>query len=364
MNIGFYIDEMNLRGVANSTYQFAYQNKKNLKNRSIIFYNKKNYRNKNNVIDKFKKKFKVIGISNFREIDNYKDKFFIEYIYVQKSGKKDNWVSKKIKTLVHCVYPQKLNQVHGNKYVYISEWLSENFSNKKIPFIPLITEVKKNKQNLRKILKIKKDQLVFGYHGGESSFDLKFVKTAIVDIIKKRKDIVFIFLNIKKFYKHSQIKFLKGSIDDNYKKKFINSCDAMIYARSLGESFGLSCGEFALENKKIISYKFNRHRSHYYNIPSKYFIEYSSYKSLIKIILNFKKNSLNYESKYKGYSYKKVIKVFQNKFLQNENLNKFNFIDYLKNYISFIKIGYYYLRHKLYNHYFNYFEMRFLKKNL
>ena len=41
MNIGFYIDEMNLRGVANSTYQFAYQNKINLKNKSIIFYNKK-----------------------------------------------------------------------------------------------------------------------------------------------------------------------------------------------------------------------------------------------------------------------------------------------------------------------------------
>ena len=157
---------------------------------------------------------------------------------------------------------------------------------------------------------------------------------------------------------------MKGSIDDNYKKKFINSCDAMIYARSLGESFGLSCGEFALENKKIISYKFNRHRSHCYNISSKYFKEYSSYKSLIKIILNFKKNNLNYKNKYKSYSHKKVIKVFQNKFFQNKNLNKFNFIDYLTNYISFIKIGYYYLRHKLYNHYFNYFEMRFLKKNL
>ena len=146
MNIGFYIDEMNLRGVANSTYQFAYQNKIKLKNKSIIFYNKKNYRNKNNVINKFKKKFKVIGISNFREIDNYKDKLFIEYIYVQKSGKKDNWVSKKIKTLIHCVYSQKLNQVHGNKYVYISEWLSENFFIFIFPFIPLITEVKKNKQ--------------------------------------------------------------------------------------------------------------------------------------------------------------------------------------------------------------------------
>ena len=28
------------------------------------------------------------------------------------------------------------------------------------------------------------------------------------------------------------------------KDHFLNTCDAMIYGRSLGESFGLSCGEF------------------------------------------------------------------------------------------------------------------------
>ena len=41
MNIAFYIDEMNYRGVSNSTYQFAFQNEKILKNKSIVFYNKK-----------------------------------------------------------------------------------------------------------------------------------------------------------------------------------------------------------------------------------------------------------------------------------------------------------------------------------
>ena len=48
----------------------------------------------------------------------------------QKSGEKNNWTSNKIKTLVHSVYPQKLNQTHGHRYAYISEWLSKNFSNK------------------------------------------------------------------------------------------------------------------------------------------------------------------------------------------------------------------------------------------
>ena len=40
MNIGFFIGEMNYRGVANSSYQYAYYNQILLRNKSIIFYNK------------------------------------------------------------------------------------------------------------------------------------------------------------------------------------------------------------------------------------------------------------------------------------------------------------------------------------
>ncbi len=361
MNIAFYVDEMNLRGVANSTYQFAYQNKKILKNNSLIFYNKKNYRNKNIVIKKFQNKFKVIGISEFKEIDNFKDQFLIDYLYVQKSGNKDSWVSKKIKTLVHSVYPQKINEVHGYRFAYISEWLSENFSNNKIPFVPLITEVSRSKENLRKKLNISKDKLVFGCYGGESSFDLKFAQSAIKTAINTRKDIIFLFLNIRKFYNHKQIKFLKGTTDENFKKKFINSCDAMIYGRSLGESFGLSCGEFAIENKEIISYKFNRHRSHSFNIPSSQFIEYKSYQSLVKIFLNYKKNTIIYKNKYRNYSNKKMIKVFHNVFLKKVKIKKFTFYDKLKNLLSFMVMGYRYLRHKIYDHYFNFFKIKLIQ---
>ena len=54
MNVAFYIDEMNLRGVAKSSYEYAINNKKILKNKSIIFYNLKNFRNLSEVIKKFK----------------------------------------------------------------------------------------------------------------------------------------------------------------------------------------------------------------------------------------------------------------------------------------------------------------------
>ena len=115
MNVAFYIEEMNFRGVANSTYSYALNNSKILKNKSIIFFNKKNTQNKNEVIKKFKKSIMTIGVSNFKEIDFYKEKFKLDYLYIQKSGNKDNLISTNIKTLVHVVFPQGLNNIHGDK---------------------------------------------------------------------------------------------------------------------------------------------------------------------------------------------------------------------------------------------------------
>ena len=82
MNIAFYIDVMNYRGIANSTFQYALYNKKILKNKSIIFYNNKTKENRKDVINKFKKKFKVIGISHFNKIDNFKKKLKLKFIYI------------------------------------------------------------------------------------------------------------------------------------------------------------------------------------------------------------------------------------------------------------------------------------------
>ena len=51
-----------------------------------------------------------------------------------------------------------------------------------------------SKNNLRKKLNIKNDQFIFGCHGGESSFDLKFVKDLLLKIVKQ--DLQMIRLNI------------------------------------------------------------------------------------------------------------------------------------------------------------------------
>ena len=92
MNIGFFIGEMNFRGVSNSTYQYAYFNQIFLKNNSIIFFNKLEKFHKKEVIDKFKKKFKVIGVNGFKEVDKFIERLNLKYIYVQKGGQRDRWI--------------------------------------------------------------------------------------------------------------------------------------------------------------------------------------------------------------------------------------------------------------------------------
>lgn len=357
---------MNLRGVSNSTYSYAHYNEKILNNKSVIFFNDGNNRNLKEVINKFKKRFKVIKIQNFLEIDSYKEKYKLDYIYVQKPGNKEyKWISNKIKTLVHAVFPQQLNQIHGHKFAYISKWLTKKFSNNKLDYVPLIVENYNTNKNLKSLLKIKKNHIVFGCHGGDSSFDLKFVQDAVVEIVKKRDDIFFLFLNINKFATHPRIIFLKGTSDNSYKRKFLNTCDAMIYARSLGESFGLACAEFAILGKKIISYKFNRHKNHTYSLSRKQCIEYHSFRNLLNILNNFKKDgnkiiSSDY-NEYLNLNSKKVMKIFKNVFLTRRKINKINFCDVLLNLINYIIMLYNYLNHKIYNHYYNFFHTKMSK---
>ncbi len=360
MVIAFYLGLMNFRGVVNSTYQYALHNEKILKNKSLIFYDPNNKFNKSEVINKFKKKFKTIKVENFSDIDNYKDTFKLDYLFIQKGGINDTFKSQKIKTLVLALYPQKLKEIHGHKYIYVSDWLSKNFSNYKIPVVPYIVTLDKTKNNLRKKLNLKKKQLIFGCHGGESSFDLKFAQDALKYIVSKRKDITFLFLNINRFCKHPRIKFLKGTSDELVKKKFLNTCDAMIYGRSLGESFGLSCAEFALMKKPIFSYKFNRHRAHEYNYSNNHFIQYDSYKSLCKQILNFKKPRKNWGfSRYDNCDKKKIMKLFKRNMLEKNAIPRISIIDHIINYKSHLIMYYLYLRHKFYIHFYNLIESKF-----
>ena len=80
------------------------------------------------------------------------------------------------------------------------------------------------------------------------------------------------------------------------------------------------------------------------------------------LLSKFKKNYdlLEINSKYKDYSSSKVMGIFREVFLGKESYPKISFFDYFINYKNHLIIYYYYLRHKIYHHYFNLFESKFV----
>jgi hypothetical protein len=95
---------------------------------------------------------------------------------------------------------------------------------------------------------------------------------------------------------HDHIIFISPFVDDFVKIKFINTCDYMIHAFNIGESFGISVLEFDYFNKPIIMYKGNneiKYTNHFQEIPEKNRILYSDEKELTNIFDKLNKEKVN-----------------------------------------------------------------------
>jgi hypothetical protein len=117
------------------------------------------------------------------------------------------------------------------------------------------------------------------------------------------------------FTKCKNIIFVYKNIDLHFKEKFINTCDAMLHARMDGESFGLSCGEFAQKNKNIISADIQSDKffDAHFDILQDKIIKYRSPQELEHILLNFEfyKKDMT-QNGYKQYTPEYVMNIFSN----------------------------------------------------
>jgi hypothetical protein len=260
MNILFHENFLNKRGTSVALFDYAYYNQIILGNKSYIISNI-NKPNDEEVLKKFKSHFEVLHYNNFQDVTNIVKEKNIDIFYIIKSGENDGMLVPNVKNVVHSVFCGDINQKHGDVYATVSEWLS-SLSNHKIPYVPHMINLPKNEDDLRNELGIPKNEVVLGRYGGVETFDIPFVYNSIQEIVNKREDITFIFMNTNRFINHAKVKFLPPSVDMDYKVKFINTCDGMIHARKQGESFGLSVLEFACKNKHIITYGLSPERSH------------------------------------------------------------------------------------------------------
>jgi glycosyltransferase involved in cell wall biosynthesis len=196
-----------------------------------------------------------------------------------------------------------------------SKWLSK-ITNYQIPYVPYMVTLPNNEQDLRQYLNIPKDALVLGRNGGWETFDLSWVKDSILEVLYKRSDIYFIFQFTEPFIKHERVIFLPGTSDLDEKVSFINTCDAMLHARYIGESFGLSCAEFSIKNKPIITYSESPEKNHI-DILGEKGIYYSNKNDILEILLSLDKKYLNSNewNMYQDYTPEKVVEQFKNIYL-------------------------------------------------
>ena len=289
MIIAFHVENFSYRGTEVATYDYAFYNQKILGNKSIIVYPRDRRPDMANIKTKFISTFESYEYDNKAELEQYIALKGIRAVYILKYGKNtDNIVSLSVPLLVHCVYDSSMP--HGTVYASISESVSKG----RTPIVPHIIEVDPTDGDFRKELNIPSDAIVFGRHGGPDTFNIDFVRDVIYDTVNNNSNIYFIFA-VKPFIfdkQHPQIKFISEFSSPVIKRKFINTCDAMIHACSLGESFGLSVLEFSKCNKPVITFnggEWNRqHLAHLGDLA----VLYNDKIELSTIFKNWKEDTL------------------------------------------------------------------------
>lgn len=200
-----------------------------------------------------------------------------DFFYCIKNGFNDGVFSRKVPTGIHAIFRE--SEFHGDVYAYVSPWLSDVMAYGQAPWVPHMVRFFEETGDLRvegvsqrpegggrwSEVVIPKEATVFGRHGGDDSFDIPWVQETVIAIARKNPDFWFLFLNTRQFpgaQNLPNIQFLPPTADAVTKRKFLNSCDAMLHGRIRGETFGLSCLEFAMLGKPVLTYANSPERAH------------------------------------------------------------------------------------------------------
>lgn len=309
VKIAFYDNSLSERGTSIAVFDYAYYNKHLLHNESIIIYDNTRTDNHPEVIDKFKKEFDVFGVYHFSQVDQLLIEQKCDIIYAIKYGTNDNIISKVTKTVVHCAF--NCTQPHGDAYLAISPCLFGY--HEKIPILPHMINLPNTDRTMRTELNIPEDATVFGRHGGKGEFDILEVQQIVYQYAQEHPTTYFLFLNTNPFCPElPNIIHIPTIIDLEKKVEFINTCDAMIWARYRGETFGLSIGEFSSKNKPVLCKKGYEENEHIRILGDKCILYTNN--NLYDILGTFERKAVQQQdwNAYTDYTPEKVMKIFQN----------------------------------------------------
>ena len=115
--------------------------------------------------------------------------------------------------------------------------------------------------------------------------------------------------------------YLPPTVDLLEKRNFIEACDAMLHARSDGETFGLAIAEFSTHNKPVItsSVHHERHTARFHlDVLGDKGLYYHDTHSLVELLLGFDREVARARgdwNAYKAFEPERVMAVFKKVFL-------------------------------------------------
>lgn len=307
MRVGFLNNQIDNRGTGNAVFDYAHYNETLLGNESLIFtrsFNQKDVNMEKRLIQRF---------GDIRDIEITRPGllFSLDVLYHIKYGYDDGFTTPKgIRYAVHGVFD---NSPHGDRYAVISRWLAGEYG----VYVPHIVSLPAITENLRGNLGIPEQACVFGRHGGSDTFDIVFAWSSIRTILAWQPLAWFVFMNTEgipeDILNHERVVVLPPTADPTKKRKFINTCNAMIHARSRGETFGISVGEFAICGKPVITYSESPERAHIEELGNFAYL-YKNEEELTQQMLSLiEKPALSWG--YGQYTPELVMKKFEEVFL-------------------------------------------------
>jgi glycosyltransferase involved in cell wall biosynthesis len=264
MRVLFHTNTLNFRGTTVAATDYAEFNQSSLGHESVIGFDatipyERDMGTEEAVINRLRSRFPVIGHNGLQDLEKLIEKHSIDVVYFLRYGAREPLPSN-ARTAVHAVF--QAYEPHGDRYAYVSEWLSRKMTAGSVPFVPHMVNLPEPNCDLRATLSIPKGAIVVGRHGGYLSFDIPWVKATVEKVARQNNELVFLFLNTERFADLPNIIHLPPTSDPQMKSNFINACDAMLHGRARGESFGCSIFEFLHFNKPVLACALGEDQNH------------------------------------------------------------------------------------------------------
>jgi hypothetical protein len=337
----FWSDQMCERGTEVALFDYADACERHLGVSALILYDATAHNNDANAHAKFARRFGAERVRALADgwggVDAVLRKERVSHVYAIKCNN-DRQASKApgVRTCIHCVFDA------GDPYGDIYAKISPCVPGVGVPVVPHIVRPAHAKgPDMRKELGIPAHAIVFGRYGGYESFDVPCAREAVLEVARReeeegggggqgggqgggggkgggggeggggrgggeggggaaeraaaptgRRPIYFLLMNTPPLCEglERRILHVPKTSDDGEKARFIRTCDAMLHARSSGETFGLSVGEFSAHNRPVLtSREHTDHgtaRFHLDTLGSKG-LYYSNAEELVKLLTSF-----------------------------------------------------------------------------